>query len=115
MKGNDLLTRTFTFGVNCLIFLRTLPNDPESKLIRFQLGKSATSIGANYEESQAGSSKADFRNKVKIALREARESNFRLGILEKLDHYDSEEFKILLKESAELKYILGAIVNNTRP
>ncbi|WP_262497950.1 MULTISPECIES: four helix bundle protein [unclassified Chryseobacterium] len=69
MLQNDLLTRTFTFGVSCLKFLRSLPNDPESKLIRFQLGKAATSIGANYEESQAGSSKADFKNKVKIALR----------------------------------------------
>lgn len=38
MRQNDLLTRTFTFGVNSLKFLRTLPNDPESKLIRFQLG-----------------------------------------------------------------------------
>lgn len=81
MKQNDLLARTFMFGVNYLRFLRILPNDPESKLIRFQLGKSATSIGANYEESQAGSSKADFKNKVKIALREARESNFWLRIL----------------------------------
>lgn len=45
-----------------LSFLRTLPNDSESKLIRFQLGKSTTSIGTNYEESQAGSSKADFKN-----------------------------------------------------
>lgn len=35
MRQNDLLTRTFTFGVNCLKFLRTLPNDSESKLIRF--------------------------------------------------------------------------------
>jgi len=33
--------------------LRTLPNDTESKLIRYQLGKSATSIGANYEEFKA--------------------------------------------------------------
>jgi len=114
MRENDLLTRTFEFGVNCLIFLRKLPNDSESKLIRFQLGKSATSIGANYEESQAGSSKADFRNKVKIALREARESNFWLRILGKLDGYDSEEFKFLLKESSELKNILAAIVNNTK-
>ena len=112
MKENDLLTRTFIFGVNCLKFLRSLPNDPESKLIRFQLGKSATSIGANYEESQAGSSKADFKNKV--ALREARESNFWLRILEKLEGYDSEEFKALLNESAELKNILAAIVNNTK-
>ncbi|WP_160140177.1 four helix bundle protein [Chryseobacterium sp. c4a] len=114
MRPNDLLTRTFTFGVNCLAFLRTLPNDPESKLIRFQLGKSATSIGANYEESQAGSSKADFKNKVKIALREARESNFWLRVLEKLDGYDSEEFKDLLNESNELKNILATIVNNTK-
>jgi hypothetical protein len=37
MRENDLLARTFTFGVNCLIFLRKLPNDPESKLIRFNL------------------------------------------------------------------------------
>lgn len=114
MRENDLLTRTFEFGVNCLMFLRKLPNDSESKLIRFQLGKSATSIGANYEESQAGSSKADFRNKVKIALREARESNFWLRVLEKLDVYDSDEFKFLLKESSELKNILAAIVNNTK-
>ncbi|WP_449386926.1 four helix bundle protein [Chryseobacterium lineare] len=114
MKQNDLLTRTFLFGVSCLKFLRTLPNDPESKLIRFQLGKSATSIGANYEESQAGSSKADFKNKVKIALREARESNFWLRILKNLDGYNSEEFQLLLNESAELKNILAAIVNNTK-
>ncbi len=114
MKQNDLLARTFMFGVSCLKFLRTLPNDPESKLIRFQLGKSATSIGANYEESQTGSSKADFKNKVKIALREARESNFWLRILKDLDGYNSEEFQVLLNESAELKNILATIVNNTK-
>lgn len=41
MKPNDLLERTFIFGVNCLKFLRKLPNDSESKLIRFQLGNPA--------------------------------------------------------------------------
>jgi four helix bundle protein len=114
VKNNDLLKRTFDFGVNCLKFLRKLPNDPESKLIRFQLGKSSTSLGANYEESQAGSSRADFKNKVKIALREARETYYWLKILEELDGYNSEEFKNLLKESAELKNIFAAIVNNTK-
>ncbi|MNL90219.1 hypothetical protein D3C87_2211050 [compost metagenome] len=51
---------------------------------------------------------------MKIALREARESNFWLRVLGKLDGYDSEEFKFLLKESSELKNILAAIVNNTK-
>lgn len=114
MKKNDLLERTFSFGVSCLKFLRQLPNDPEYRLIRYQLGKSSTSLGANYEESQAGSSKADFKNKVKISLRETRESNFWLRIIKALDESENEELERLLAESTELKNIFGAIVNNTK-
>lgn len=114
MKKNDLLERTFSFGVCCLKFLRQLPNDPEYRLIRYQLGKSSTSLGANYEESQAGSSKADFKNKVKISLRETRESNFWLRIIKALDESENEELERLLAESTELKNIFGAIVNNTK-
>ena len=110
MKGNDLLKRTFNFGISCLKFLRKLESNPENNLIRFQLGKSCTSIGANYEESQAGSSKADFTNKVKIALREARETNYWLRILKELNDNNDESLESLIKESQELKNILGAIV-----
>jgi hypothetical protein len=52
MKEYDLLKRTFNFGITCLKYLRTLEINPENNLIRFQLGKSCTSIGVNYEESQ---------------------------------------------------------------
>ena len=107
---NDLLKRTFNFGISCLKFLRKLESNPENNLIRFQLGKSCTSIGANYEESQAGSSKADFTNKVKIALREARETNYWLRILKELNDNNDESLESLIKESQELKNILGAIV-----
>lgn len=62
MKQNDLLDRTFYFGVNVLKFLRTLPKESEYNIINYQLGKSATSVSANYEESQAASSQADFKN-----------------------------------------------------
>ena len=110
MKENDLLKRTFNFGISCLKFLRKLESNPENNLIRFQLGKSCTSIGANYEESQAGSSKADFTNKVKISLREARETNYWLRILKELNDNNDESLESLIKESQELKNILGAIV-----
>ena len=110
MKENDLLKRTFNFGISCLKFLWKLESNPENNLIRFQLGKSCTSIGANYEESQAGSSKADFTNKVKIALREARETNYWLRILKELNDNNDESLESLIKESQELKNILGAIV-----
>ena len=110
MKENDLLKRTFNFGISCLKFLRKLESNPENNLIRFQLGKSCTSVGANYEESQAGSSKADFTNKVKIALREARETNKWLRVLKELNDSNDESLELLIKESQELKNILGAIV-----
>ena len=114
MKENDLLERTFNFGINCIKFMRQLPTYQEYHVIRHQLTKSSTSTGANYEESQAGSSKADFKNNVRIALREARESNYWLRVIDKLEEVKSDELKRLLKESQELKNILAAIVNNTK-
>ncbi len=114
MKHNDLLERTFWFGVNSIKFLRTLPKEQEYYVIKNQLIKSATSLGANYEESQAGSSRPDFKNKVKIALRETRESNYWLRVIEALNDSKSIELEVLLKESNELKKIFGAIVNNTK-
>jgi TIGR02436 family protein len=111
MKPNDLLERTFNFGVDCIKFLRLLPNHQEYYVIKNQLIKSSTSIGANYEESQAGSSKADFRNKVKISLREARESNYWLRVIKKIDDLENPELDRLVQESHELKKILGAIAN----
>lgn len=61
--------------------MRTQVPSSELNVIKYQLTKSATSIGANYEEAQAGSSKLDFTNKVRISLREMRESNYWLRIL----------------------------------
>lgn len=52
---NNLLNRTFLFGVAVIKFLRTLPSTSDLKIIKYQLVKAATSIGANYEEAQAGS------------------------------------------------------------
>jgi four helix bundle protein len=114
MTENDLLERTFNFGVDCIKFLRLMPNNQEYYVIKNQLIKSSTSTGANYEESQAGSSKADFKNKVRIALREARESNYWLRVIKKIENVEIPELNRLLKESQELKNILGAIVNNTK-
>ncbi|MDP3929953.1 MAG: four helix bundle protein [Bacteroidota bacterium] len=111
MRENDLLGRTFDFGVRCLKLLRTLPNTSEYQIIKHQLGKSSTSIGANYEEAQAGSSKADFKNKVRISLKEARESNYWLRVLKAINENTNEELNSLIVESREIKNILASIIN----
>ncbi len=86
------------------------------KIIRYQLTKSSTSSGANYEEAQAGSSKADFSNKVRISLREMRESNYWHRIIKEIkpNNLDITESIWLINESSELKKILGSIVQKTR-
>ncbi len=111
MRENDLLDRTFYFGVRCLKHLKTLPNTSEYSIIKYQLGKSSTSIGANYEEAQAGSSKADFKNKVRISLKEARESNYWLRVLKALQDKEDDELNFLTQESNEIKKILASILN----
>ncbi len=94
--------------------MRTLPNSTEYKVIKYQLAKSPTSSGANYEEAQAGSSKADFSNKTRIALREMRESNYWLRIINRILENKENELLFLINESNELKKILGSIVQKTR-
>ena len=112
---NDLCDRLFEFAVRVIKFLKTLSYSPENKTIRTQLSKSACSSGANYEEAQAGSSKADFNNKVRISLREMRESNYWLRIIKRtIRDLNTEELDYLIKESGELKSILGSIVQKSR-
>jgi four helix bundle protein len=106
---SGLLGRTFDFAVRVIRFLKTIPYSKENDVIRYQLAKSATSVGANYEESQASSSKGDFYYKIGIVLREARESNYWLRILKATNISDGRELDALIQESVELKRIFGAI------
>jgi len=61
---NDLSKRLLKFAINVITLLRKLPNTLEYKVIKYQLIKASTSSGANYEEAQRASSKADFTNNL---------------------------------------------------
>ncbi|GMU96851.1 four helix bundle protein [Ignavibacterium album] len=113
--NKDLNVRLFEFSVTVLKFLPNLPKTPEFNVIRYQLAKSSTSSGANYEEAQAGSSKPDFNNKVRIALREMRESNYWHRVINAIltDKKSTVQLNYLINESDELKKILGSIVTKT--
>lgn len=105
----DLNQRLFRFAIDVIKFLKTLKYSKETDIIKNQLVRSATSSPANYEEAQAASSRADFKSKINISLREMRESNFWLRILEDLQVGDSLQINKLKGESEELKRILGSI------
>jgi four helix bundle protein len=110
-RTEELLNRTFKFGVDTLKFLNSIPNTTIYKVIINQLAKSSTSIGANYEESQASESKDDFIHKISICSKEARESNYWLKILMELLKNDNRSTKVqlLYNESEQLIKIFTAI------
>ena len=109
---NELQKRLFRFSVNVIKEVRNLPNSKEYQVISYQLLKSATAVGANYEEAQGAVSKADFSNKVGIALKEIRETNYWIRILIELSEKENpwQEKEI---ESKELMNILGTIKMKT--
>ena len=110
-KTEELLQRTFNFGVDTLKFLMLLPKDKVYGIITFQLGKAATSLGSNYEEVQGAESSKDFNHKIGIVLKEARESNFWLRVLNAIstDYEKNNETKRLQNEGLEFKKIFSAI------
>lgn len=110
----DLSERLFNFSVDVINFLMEIKNTPEIAIIKYQLAKSSTSSGANYEESQAAFSRADFKYKVNISLREMRQSNYWIRILNKIKLGNKEVCKYLCEESSELKKILGSICSKLK-
>ena len=87
-----------------------LPKSTGTKNIAYQLAKSGTSIGANYEESQASQSKEDFYYKIGICLREARESNYWLRIIQSKNRIKNKiMIESTVNDSSELKLIFGKI------
>ena len=113
--GTALAERLFKFAVNLLFYLRKLPRNDDASLIKRQLLKSGTSIGANYEEAQGAISRSDFSNKCSIVLKECRETNywFRLIKASKIDN--SQILDDLIQETQEFIAIFTAIQIKTRP
>ena len=83
--AKDLEKRTRKFTVRIIRLSTTLPNTPEGKVIRTQITKAGTSIGANYREANRARSKADFRNKIKICESEASETQYWLEVIVEID------------------------------
>jgi four helix bundle protein len=88
--------------------------DLSTQIIFRQLLRSATSVGANIIEAQAGSTKKDFTNFFSYALKSANESIFWINLLKDSNKIKSEEIDFLLKETKEIANILGSSILTLR-
>ncbi|MCB0374557.1 MAG: four helix bundle protein, partial [Sinomicrobium sp.] len=79
--NNAIVDKSFYFGCDIVLFCKKLKKIREYEIAK-QLIRSGTSIGANVREPQRGVSAKDFKNKLAIALKEADETMYWLGIIE---------------------------------
>jgi four helix bundle protein len=112
-EPRDIKERTFAFALEIIKFAQSVDfrNEPLRTLGR-QLLRSATSIGANVEEAQAGQSRADFTSKYAIALKESRETIYWLRLLKEAGMYG--DWDVFIQEADEIARIIGAIIVNTK-
>jgi len=107
--GIQFEKRTKTFAINILKLTSTLPDTHEANVVRYQLAKSGTSVGANYREANRSRSKRDFKNKISISESEASESGYWLEIIDEMNWLPSLSIMPILKESDELLAIFTSI------
>jgi four helix bundle protein len=107
---NDFKQRLYVWTIKLITVVETIPTGRSNDVIVRQLIRSATSVGANVTEAQAGSSKKDFTNFITIALKSANETKYWLALLRDLKKLEANAANELLQEITEIANILGASI-----
>jgi len=110
--SKKLEQRTRKFAVRIIRLSTTLPNTPEGIVIRNQITKSGTSIGANYREANRARSKADFKNRIKICESEASETQYWLEVIVEARWLSWKKVEPEYDECSELLAIFASIGKN---
>ena len=109
MKENIIMRKSFAFSVRIMNLHKYLCRKKGEYVVSRQICKSGTSIGANVAEAQRAQSTADFVAKMKIALKEANETQYWLRLLHETKYLSDKEFASLYGDLLELLKILTAI------
>lgn len=111
MHRFDLEERTLAFGKSVIQLCKKVPKGVIERELVGQLIRASGSVGSNYREANEALSKKDFRMRIKISRKEAKESCYWLDLLEEATPQLKEEIRILWREGDELKKILSSILN----
>ena len=107
--AKELEKRTRRFAARIIHLSSQLPNTPEGYVIRNQITKSGTSIGANYREANRARSNVDFKNKIKICESEASETQYWLEVITEAELLSWEHIRLDYDECSELLAVFTSI------
>lgn len=110
----DLEERTAKFGEEVIAFVKTLPQNTINKILIGQATRSGTSMGANYMEADAAESGKDFKHKIAICKKEAKETKHWLRMIARANPDKVDECRRLWKEAQELTLIFSSILKKKK-
>lgn len=113
-SDNVILRKTYNFAVRIVRLHQVLVSEDQEYILSSQILKSGTSIGANSKEAIGGQSRKDFKSKLSIAYKEARETHYWLRLLRDTGYLEPQLAKSLLTDCNEILKIIGSIIKTLK-
>lgn len=114
MKDNLINTKTYAFALRVIKLYKHLVEENKEFVLSKQILRSGTSIGALVKEAEHAQSKADFINKMNIALKEANETEYWLMLLKDSNYIDEKSFNSIHADNVEILKLLASIVKTSK-
>ncbi len=113
-EENVISVKSYEFALRIIRLHKYLTEKKVERNLSTQVLKSGTSIGANIEEAIGGTTKKDFKHKLSISYREARETHYWIRLLRDSEFITVHSANSLLTDCEELLKILGSIIKTTK-
>ncbi len=113
-QAKQLSSRFLKYSVAILDICAELNKSPIESHISGQLMRSATSVGANYEEACGAQSRADFIHKLQVVFKEARESLYWLKLIQASPHLEAANIDHMIDETSQLNNILAKSIKTAK-
>lgn len=113
-KENIVMNKSYAFALRIIKLYKHLIAEQKEYVLSKQVMRSGTSIGALVKEAEHAQSKADFINKMNIALKEANETEYWLMLLKDSQYLALNEFNSIHQDNSELIKLLASIVKTSK-
>lgn len=114
MKENIVMNKSYAFALRIIKLYKYLITEKKEFVLSKQVLRSGTAVGALIKEAEHAQSKADFINKMNIALKEANETEYWIMLLQDSDYLEEKETISIRVEISELIKLLASIVKTSK-
>lgn len=111
---NIVAVKSYAFAIRIVKLYKLLSQEKKEIVLSKQMLRSGTAIGALIKEAEHAQSKADFLNKMNVALKEANETEYWLMLMRDTEYINEKEFQSIKNDCSEILKLLISIIKSTK-